>query len=67
MNRIAAYLVGVVWLIFTFMAFRAGAVGRAAGQADVAFWWTATALFLGVAAGVILIGTARHRYYGPRK
>ena len=67
MSRIAGILVGVIWLGFTFMALSAASAGRAAGQPDVSFWWTATALFLGTAAMVAFVGTLRYRYHGPGK
>lgn len=67
MSRIAGILVGVVWLVFTFMALQAAFAGRAADHPDVFFWWTVTALFLGTAAVVAFVGTLRYRYHGPGK
>jgi hypothetical protein len=67
MTRIAGILVGVLWLVFTFMALNQAAGGRAQGQPDVAFWWTVTAVFLGIAALVALVGSIRYRYEGPGK
>lgn len=67
MTRIAGLLAGVVWLIFTWMALDAALEGRAAGQPDVAFWWTVTAVLLGIAAATALVGSLRYRYEGPQK
>ncbi len=67
MTRIFGLAVGALWLVFTYMAFSAGSAGRQAGQPDVAFWYTATALLLGLAALVAIVGTLRHRPSGPRK
>lgn len=67
MTRIAGILVGVVWLIFTFMALNQAAGGRAQDQPDVAFWWSVTAFFLGLAALVAIVGSVRYRYEGPTK
>lgn len=67
MSRIFGFVIGAIWIVFTFMAVRASSAGAAADQPDAAFWWTVIAVFYGIAALVAIIGTARHRYRGPRK
>lgn len=67
MGRIFGFVVGAIWLGFTFWAFSTGSAGRSAGQPDVAVWWTIIATFYGLAAMVALIGTARHQRSGPLK
>lgn len=60
MNRIFGYLVGIVWLGLAYGAYSRGAAGGAAGQEDVAFWWTVIAALLGIAALGALVGTTLH-------
>lgn len=67
MSRLFGYAVGVLWLFFSFMAFRASAGGWGEGHSDIGFWWAVIGSFLGIAAVVALVGTARYTYQGPRK
>lgn len=67
MARIFGLAVTALWIGFTLMALGAASQGRSAGQADVAFWYTVTAVLLGIAALVALVGTVRYRHHGPRK
>lgn len=67
MSRLFGLVVGAVWLLFSYMAFRASAAGWADGHTDIGFWWAVIGSFLGIAAVVALVGTARYRYQGPRK
>ncbi|MDT8341634.1 MAG: hypothetical protein RQ751_09005 [Longimicrobiales bacterium] len=60
MNRIFGYVVGIVWLGLAFAAFRIGAAGRAAGQDDVAFWWSVITGLLTIAALGAIVGTTLH-------
>ena len=67
MARTFGFAVGALWLLFALAAAGNSVGGWAAGQSDVGFWWAVIAGFLTIAASVALIGTARHRYQGPRK
>lgn len=67
MARNFGFAVGALWLLFALAAAGNSVGGWAAGQSDVGFWWAVIAGFLTIAASVALIGTARHRYQGPRK
>lgn len=67
MSRLFGYAVGVLWLYFSFMAFRRSAAGWAQDHADIGFWWAVIGSLLGLAALVALVGTTRYRYQGPRK
>jgi hypothetical protein len=67
MPRIFGFVVGAIWILFAIMAFRASSAGAAADQPDAAFWWLVIMAFYTLAAGVALVGTARHKYQGPKK
>jgi len=67
MSRLFGYAVGLVWLLFSFFAFRVSASGWADGHSDIGFWWAVIGSFLGIAALVALVGTMRYRPHGPRK
>jgi hypothetical protein len=67
MTKLAGFAVGIVWIGFSFVAYQHSSAGWADGHADVGFWWSVIATFLGIAAVVALVGTARHRATGPQK
>lgn len=67
MTRFFGYIIGAIWLVFTFMAFRMRTAGAEAGQPDVVFWWTVITLAYLGAAIVAIVGNARHRSNGPKK
>lgn len=67
MSRIFGFVVGAIWLIFAFFAFRSSQAGWQAGHSDLGFWWAVITGFLTIAATVALVGTARHRTTGPKK
>jgi hypothetical protein len=60
MGRIFGFGVGVVWLVFIFIAFSRSADGWNAGNTDIGFWWAVIGTLLSVAAGSALIGTWIH-------
>jgi hypothetical protein len=60
MKRIIGMTIGVVWLGFTYGAFRNSSAGWAAGHADLGFWWAVIGAFLGIAALGAIIGTWIH-------
>ena len=59
--------VGAVWLVFASLALQNSLGGWSEGYSDIGFWWGVIAVFLTIAGMVALVGTARHRYRGPRK
>ena len=67
MPRIFGLAVGIIWIVFAFLAFRNSASGWAEGHSDLGFWWGVITLLLVIAATVALTGTVRHRTQGPRK
>lgn len=67
MSRIFGFVVGAVWLVFTFMALQAASQSWSANQPDAGFWYAATAVLLAIAALVAIVGTLRYRYEGPKK
>jgi len=67
MTKLFGLAVGVIWIGFTFVAYRNSSVGWEEGHADIGFWWAVIASFLAIAATVALVGTLRHRYAGPKK
>ena len=67
MARIFGFGIGALWLLFSLAAAGNSLGGWAAGQSDIGFWWAVIAGFLTIAASVALIGTARHKYRGPKK
>lgn len=67
MQKIFGFVVGGIWLVFVAWAFRVSQAGWSEGHADLGFWWTVIATLYGIAGTAALVGTARHRYTGPRK
>jgi hypothetical protein len=60
MARIFGLVVGVVWIVFTVIAFGRSADGWSAGNTDIGFWWAVIGTLLSVAAGAALVGTWIH-------
>ena len=60
MSRILGFGVGLVWLVFVFIAFRNSAQGWSAGNSDIGFWWAVIGTFLTLASGGALVGTWIH-------
>jgi hypothetical protein len=60
MSRILGFAVGIVWLVFVFVAFRRSAEGWAAGNGDIGFWWAVIAVLLTIASLAALVGTWIH-------
>ena len=60
MTRILGFAVGLVWLVFVFVAFSRSAAGWSAGQTDIGFWWAVIGSFLAIASGAALVGTWLH-------
>ena len=67
LGRNFGFVVGAVWLLFAAVALLNSLSGWTDGSADLGFWWGVIAALLAIAATVALVGTARHRYQGPRK
>lgn len=67
MTRIFGFAVGLIWLGFAFMAFRAASAGATADRPDQALWFGVVTFLLALSAVIALVGTVRHRASGPRK
>jgi hypothetical protein len=60
MSRIFGIAVGIVWLVFVFIAFRNSAAGWEMGATDIGFWWGVIAVLLAIASGGAFLGTWIH-------
>jgi hypothetical protein len=60
MSRIFGFLVGIIWLVFVFIAFRRSAEGWGAGNTDIGFWWAVIGSLLTIASSAALVGTWIH-------
>lgn len=60
------YVVGVVWVLLVLAAFGIARAGAAAGQPDVAFWWSVIGSLLTIATLGAFIGTTIHIRTGAR-
>lgn len=60
MKRILGLGVGALWLVFSFMAFRWAAMGRAMDAPDVVLWWSVIGVILAIAACGAVGGTWIH-------
>lgn len=66
MSRIFGFAIGLVWLVFAFLAFRRSAQGWAMDASDLGFWWAVIGAFLAIAAGAAVVGTILHTRTGER-
>ncbi|MEQ9568577.1 MAG: hypothetical protein RLN75_00170 [Longimicrobiales bacterium] len=64
--KFLGYGVGVVWVFLVLAAFGNARAGAAAGQPDVAFWWSVIGGLLAIATLGAFIGTTIHIRTGPR-
>jgi hypothetical protein len=60
MSRILGIAVGLIWLVFVFIAFRNSAAGWAIGASDIGFWWGVIGTLLMIASGGAVVGTWIH-------
>jgi len=60
------YVVGVIWVFLVLAAFGNARAGSAAGQPDVAFWWSVIGVLLTIATLGAFIGTTIHNRLGSR-
>ena len=60
------YVVGVIWIFLVLSAFGIARDGAAAGQPDVAFWWSVIGGLLTIATLGAFIGTTIHNRVGSR-
>ena len=60
MSRIFGFLVGALWVVMAYGAFRRSMAGWAADQTDIGFWWAVIGSFLAIAATGAFIGTWLH-------
>ena len=60
MQKAFGFLASLVLLALSAGAARTAQLGWGGGHADVGFWWTVIASFLGIAAVAAAVGTAIH-------
>ena len=60
MTRILGFAVGIIWLVFVYVAFSRSAAGWNAGNTDIGFWWAVIGSLLTIASGAALVGTWIH-------
>lgn len=60
MKRIIGIGVGLVIMVISAVALRAGHAGRLQGFEDIAFWWTVVGVLLAVASMAAIIGSILH-------
>ncbi|MBW3533628.1 MAG: hypothetical protein KY453_00200 [Gemmatimonadetes bacterium] len=67
MSKIFGFVIGLVWLIFAFLAFRRSAAGWSVEASGLGFWWGVIAVFLTIAAGAAIVGTVLHTRRGASR
>jgi hypothetical protein len=60
MKRIIGIGIGLVIMVISVVALRAGQAGRVEGFDDIAFWWTVVGVLLGAAALSAIAGALIH-------
>jgi hypothetical protein len=60
MKLIVGILIGVLYAILAFLAFRVSSGGWAGGHPDLGFWWAVIGTLLGIAGLGALIGSWVH-------
>ncbi len=60
MKGIVGFIVGAVWLLFAFQAFRYSSGGGNAGHDDLQFWWAVVGSLLAIAALGAIVGGFIH-------
>ncbi len=60
------YVVGVIWIVLVIASFNGARAGAAAGQPDVALWWSIIGVLLGIACVGAFVGTRIHLRDGSR-
>lgn len=62
MKRTVGLIIGVVYILFAFGAYKTGMDGWTAGHADLGFWWTVIGVLLTIAGVGALLGTWIHAW-----
>lgn len=60
MKRIIGIGIGLVIMVISVVALRAGHAGRLQGFDDIAFWWTVVGTLLAIASLAAIIGSIIH-------
>ena len=62
MKRSIGLVIGVIYILFAFGAYKNGMAGWAAGHSDLGFWWTVIGVLLTIAGLGALLGTWIHAW-----
>jgi len=62
MKRSIGLIIGVVYILFAFGAYKTGMAGWTAGHSDLGFWWTVIGVLLTIAGLGALLGTWIHAW-----
>jgi hypothetical protein len=67
MKQYAGLVIGIIYLLIAFAAFRSSMAGWDRGAADLGVWWTVVGSLLTIAGGGALIGTWIHAWSGSEE
>lgn len=62
MKRSIGLIIGVVYILFAFGAYKTGMAGWSQGHSDLGFWWTVIGVLLTIAGMGALLGTWIHAW-----
>jgi hypothetical protein len=62
MKRSIGLVIGVIYVLFAFGAYKNGVDGWAGGHSDLGFWWTVIGVLLTIAGLGALLGTWIHAW-----
>jgi hypothetical protein len=65
MKRSIGLIIGVIYILIAFGAYRQGMAGWTAGHGDLGFWWTVIGVLLTIAGLGALLGTWHHAWSVP--
>lgn len=62
MKRSIGLVIGVIYILFAFGAYKNGMAGWSEGHSDLGFWWTVIGVLLTIAGLGALLGTWIHAW-----
>ena len=62
MKRSIGLVIGVIYILFAFGAYKNGMAGWSEGHSDLGFWWTVIGVLLSIAGLGALLGTWIHAW-----
>ena len=62
MKRSIGLVIGVIYILFAFGAYKNGMAGWGEGHSDLGFWWTVIGVLLSIAGLGALLGTWIHAW-----